>query len=56
MSDKLRKGYVRISCGRNNKERREDTYMGLLEKIFGDLNAKEVKKVEKIVDVIESYN
>ena len=30
--------------------------MGLLEKIFGDLNAKEVKKVEKIVDVIESYD
>lgn len=27
--------------------------MGLLEKIFGDLNAKEVKKVEKIVDKIE---
>ena len=27
-----------------------------MEKIFGDLNAKEVKKVEKIVDVIESYN
>ena len=27
-----------------------------MEKIFGDLNAKEVKKVEKIVDVIESYD
>jgi len=27
--------------------------MGFLEKIFGDLNAKEVKKVEKIVDQIE---
>ncbi|WP_130861345.1 preprotein translocase subunit SecA [Bacilliculturomica massiliensis] len=27
--------------------------MGLMEKIFGDLNAKEVKKVEKIVDKIE---
>ncbi|MBQ6439504.1 MAG: preprotein translocase subunit SecA [Mogibacterium sp.] len=30
--------------------------MGLMEKIFGDLNAKEVKKVEKIVNVIESYD
>lgn len=30
--------------------------MGLMEKIFGDLNAKEVKKVEKIVDRIESYD
>ena len=27
--------------------------MGLMEKIFGDLNVKEVKKVEKIVDKIE---
>ena len=27
--------------------------MGLMEKIFGDLNKKEVKKVEKIVDKIE---
>ena len=30
--------------------------MGFMEKIFGDLNAKEVKKVEKIVDKIESYD
>ena len=30
--------------------------MGIMEKIFGDLNAKEVRKVEKIVDVIESYD
>ncbi|MBQ0004990.1 MAG: preprotein translocase subunit SecA [Clostridiales bacterium] len=30
--------------------------MGLMEKIFGDLNAKEVKKVEKIVDQIEAYD
>ena len=30
--------------------------MSLMEKIFGDLNAKEVKKIEKIVDVIESYD
>jgi preprotein translocase subunit SecA len=30
--------------------------MGLKEKIFGDLNAKEVRKIEKIVDVIESYD
>ncbi|WP_324825404.1 preprotein translocase subunit SecA [Sinanaerobacter sp. ZZT-01] len=30
--------------------------MGLLEKIFGDLNAKEVKKVEKIVDQIEALD
>ena len=26
-----------------------------MEMIFGDLNAKEVKKVEKIVDLIEAY-
>lgn len=30
--------------------------MGLLEKIFGDLNVKEVKKVEKIVDKIEEWD
>ena len=30
--------------------------MGLMEMIFGDLNAKEVRKIEKIVDVIESYD
>ena len=30
--------------------------MGFMEKIFGDLNAKEVKKVEKIVDKVESYD
>jgi len=30
--------------------------MGIMEKIFGDLNAKEVRKIEKIVDVIESYD
>lgn len=30
--------------------------MGLMEKIFGDLNAKEVKKVEKIVDKIEAFD
>ena len=30
--------------------------MGLMEKIFGDLNAKEVKKIEKIVDRIEAYD
>ena len=30
--------------------------MGLMEKIFGDLNTKEVKKVEKIVDKIEAYD
>ena len=30
--------------------------MGLVEKIFGDLNKREVKKIEKIVDVIESYD
>lgn len=30
--------------------------MGFLEKIFGDLNAKEVKKVEKIVDKIEAFD
>ena len=29
--------------------------MGLMEKIFGDLNAKEVKKVEKIVDHKKYY-
>ncbi len=30
--------------------------MGLMEKIFGDLNVKEVKKVEKIVDQIEAFD
>ena len=30
--------------------------MGFMEKIFGDLNTKEVKKVEKIVDKIEAYD
>ncbi len=30
--------------------------MGLMERIFGDLNAKEVKKVEKIVDKIEALD
>lgn len=30
--------------------------MGLMEKIFGDLNAKEVKKVEKIVDKVEALD
>ena len=30
--------------------------MGLVEKIFGDLNAKEIKKVEKIVDRIEALD
>lgn len=30
--------------------------MGLMEKIFGDLNVKEVKKIEKIVDKVESYD
>ena len=30
--------------------------MGFMEKIFGDLNTKEVKKVEKIVDKVESYD
>lgn len=30
--------------------------MGLMEKIFGDLNAKEVKKVDRIVDKIEALD
>ena len=30
--------------------------MSLMEKIFGDLNAKEVKKVAKIADKVEAYN
>ena len=30
--------------------------MGLMEKILGDLNVKEVKKIEKIVDKIEAYD
>ncbi len=30
--------------------------MGLLEKIFGDLNKKEVRKIEKIVEKIEAYD
>src|SRR5665648_857405 len=30
--------------------------MGLMEKIFGDINEKEVKKIEKIADVIETFD
>ena len=30
--------------------------MGLMEKIFGDLNEKEVKKLSKIADKVESYD
>ena len=30
--------------------------MGLMEKIFGDLNEKEVKKIEKIVDKVEALD
>lgn len=30
--------------------------MGLMEKIFGDINEKEVKKIEKIVDEIETFD
>ncbi|MBQ3964753.1 MAG: DEAD/DEAH box helicase, partial [Firmicutes bacterium] len=30
--------------------------MSLMEKIFGDLNAKEVKKIEKIVDKVEAFD
>ena len=30
--------------------------MGVMEKIFGDLNAKEVKKVDKIADKVEAYD
>ena len=30
--------------------------MGLMEKIFGDLNEKEVKKISSIVDKVESYD
>lgn len=30
--------------------------MGLLEKIFGDMNSREIKKIEKIVDQIEAYD
>ncbi|MDD4564076.1 MAG: preprotein translocase subunit SecA [Eubacteriales bacterium] len=30
--------------------------MGLMERIFGDLNVKEVKKVEKIVDKVEAFD
>ncbi len=30
--------------------------MGLMEKIFGDLNAKEVKKIEKIADKVEAFD
>ena len=39
-----------------NKNEWKYTFMCLMEKIFGDLNAKEVRKIEKIVDVIESYD
>ena len=30
--------------------------MGLMEKIFGDLNEKEVKKVSKIADKVMAYD
>lgn len=30
--------------------------MGLMEKIFGDLNEKEVKRIEKIADKVEAYD
>ena len=30
--------------------------MGLMEKIFGDLNEKEVKKVAKIADKVMAYD
>ena len=30
--------------------------MGLLEKVFGDLNEKEVKKVSKIADKVMAYD
>ena len=30
--------------------------MGFMEKVFGDLNAKEVKKIEKIVDRVEALD
>ena len=30
--------------------------MSFMEKIFGDLNAKEVKKVAKIADKVEAYD
>ena len=37
-------------------ERRRKRYMGFMEKVFGDLNVREVKKVEKIVDKIEALD
>ena len=30
--------------------------MGLFEKIFGDINEKEVKKIERIAEQVESYD
>ena len=30
--------------------------MGLFDKIFGDWNSKEIKKIEKIVDQVEAYD
>ena len=30
--------------------------MGVMEVIFGDLNKKEVKKLDKIADKVESYD
>ena len=30
--------------------------MGLMEKIFGDLNEKEIKKINKIVDKVEALD
>ena len=35
-----------------NRKRGEFSKMGFMEKIFGDLNTKEVKKVEKIADQV----
>jgi len=38
------------------RDKKGSVKMGLMEKIFGDLNVKEVKKVEKIADQIEALD
>ena len=41
----------------SERERKgESEKMSFMEKIFGDLNAKEVKKVAKIADKVEAYD
>ena len=43
---------VNQSCRETSRKGIGNQRMGLMEKIFGDLNTKEVKKVEKIADQV----